>query len=405
MGVKKIKVYTVADEVALPKCIGTMKAEEGESLADLRVRLEEKKVLKFEYQYWDPEELCRVAISLESLNDIGDSVYMIPALEDDVEDLASKRQRLGGGQEFTDNGHMHDDVVPDFTPTEIGASDEMNILPPSCSRVSDESEDSLLQSQTVSTEVMAMYREGEVKLRRALKDVSLEDHEWGLKSYDRLDKAIVILHCLECRKDFGGIEGHHSKDRISNLFSNFRKSHIMSNLHIRKWCLRKGVDWCNHPQSIAKGRKTVILTAEDHRQLVLEGVDILNALNASVDPEKQTFQVIGGDPHTTQMKSFWWKAKCVVCNEVYSLCPPKKNLEANLRNHAEGTRHAQKVLEAATSRRGALISGKRGRPSKSACDSSSGSQKQLHSFFGRVPESPEVNRLHSMDRSDCKTFM
>ena len=49
MGVKKIKVYIVTDKAALPKCIGTMKAEEGESLAHLRVRQEEKKVLKFEY--------------------------------------------------------------------------------------------------------------------------------------------------------------------------------------------------------------------------------------------------------------------------------------------------------------------------------------------------------------------
>ena len=43
---KKIKVYTLTDEGASPKCIGTMKGEDGESLVVLRARLEEMKVLK-----------------------------------------------------------------------------------------------------------------------------------------------------------------------------------------------------------------------------------------------------------------------------------------------------------------------------------------------------------------------
>ena len=51
MGMKKIKVYTLIDKGASPKWIGTMKGEDGESLVDLRVRLEEKKVLKLKFQY------------------------------------------------------------------------------------------------------------------------------------------------------------------------------------------------------------------------------------------------------------------------------------------------------------------------------------------------------------------
>ena len=42
-GMKKIKVYTLTDEGASSKCIGTMKGEDGESLADLRVHLRKKK--------------------------------------------------------------------------------------------------------------------------------------------------------------------------------------------------------------------------------------------------------------------------------------------------------------------------------------------------------------------------
>lgn len=85
-----MKVYTVTHEGASSKCIGTMKDEEGEFLADLRVWVEEKKVLPFEFQYWNPEEYCRVAVSLESLNDIKDCVFKILALEDELQALTSK---------------------------------------------------------------------------------------------------------------------------------------------------------------------------------------------------------------------------------------------------------------------------------------------------------------------------
>ena len=125
-----------------------------------------------------------------------------------------------------------------------------------CSRVSATNEESLLQSEIVSKEVMALYIEGKLKLRKVLTYLSLDDHDWCLKSYDSHSKAIVIMHCLECKKDFCGTDSQHSKDRVSNLFSNFRKSHIINNQHIRNWCLRKGLNWCNHPQSIAKSKKT-----------------------------------------------------------------------------------------------------------------------------------------------------
>ena len=42
------------------------KGEDGESLVDLRVRLEKLKVLKFEFQYWDRKQFFRVATGLES---------------------------------------------------------------------------------------------------------------------------------------------------------------------------------------------------------------------------------------------------------------------------------------------------------------------------------------------------
>ena len=69
-------IYTF-DEGAYPKCIETIKKEDGESLADLKACLEGKKALKFEFQYWDPYENCRVTTGLESFNDLEDKVFMI----------------------------------------------------------------------------------------------------------------------------------------------------------------------------------------------------------------------------------------------------------------------------------------------------------------------------------------
>ena len=99
---KKIKVYTLIDEGASPKCIGTMKGEDGESLADLRVRLEEMKVLEFKFQYWDADECCKVATSLECLNGLEDNVFMIPTLYKEIQDWACKQQCLGGEYHFID---------------------------------------------------------------------------------------------------------------------------------------------------------------------------------------------------------------------------------------------------------------------------------------------------------------
>ena len=66
---------------------------------------------------------------------------------------------------------------------ETGRYVEILVDPPSCSRVSGTSEECLLQSQIVSIKIMTIYMTREVKLRRALKNVSLEDHKWNLKSY------------------------------------------------------------------------------------------------------------------------------------------------------------------------------------------------------------------------------
>jgi hypothetical protein len=53
-----------------------------------------------------------------------------------------------------------------------------------------------------------------------------------LNSWDQNGVGVVKVHCIECMKDFGGCAGDHNKVAISNLFNNFRKSHVMNNAYI-----------------------------------------------------------------------------------------------------------------------------------------------------------------------------
>ena len=131
MGMKKMKVYTLTDEVAPPKCIETMNGKDGESLADLRVRLEECKFWKFIFQYWDPDECYRVTTNIESLNDLKDGVFMIHALYNKLEDLAWKQQRLRGEYYFMHTIQCNEvhDMVPQPPIVETGEYDEILVAP------------------------------------------------------------------------------------------------------------------------------------------------------------------------------------------------------------------------------------------------------------------------------------
>jgi hypothetical protein len=65
--------------------------------------------------------------------------------------------------------------------------------------------------------------------------IDLDDHIWHLKLWDLNGVLVVKLSCEECNKDFGGINGDHSKTANPNLCANFKKSHMMSTLHIKSW--------------------------------------------------------------------------------------------------------------------------------------------------------------------------
>jgi hypothetical protein len=141
------------------------------------------------------------------------------------------------------------------------------------------------------------------KLHLNLKSIHQDDHTRKLKTLDVNDIRVVKVHYAECDKDFGSSIEDHSKSTIHNLFMNFKKSHLMSAVHIRNWCRRKGIRFEDHPQSQVDKSKTIVLTPVDHKRLVLEVIEILDALNEDIGGEKKTFDVIG-DLNSEEVRSF-----------------------------------------------------------------------------------------------------
>jgi hypothetical protein len=130
-------------------------------------------------------------------------------------------------------------------------------------------------------------------LRKEFKQLDLNNHLWHLKSWDDKDVPVVKLHCGECKKDFEGDSGDHSKCAIHNIFNNFKKSHILSTLHIQAWCRRKEISFNDHPQT--SSGKALVLTTSDHEALVDEGLQVLKKINDNICADVPTFLFIG-DP-------------------------------------------------------------------------------------------------------------
>jgi hypothetical protein len=118
-----------------------------------------------------------------------------------------------------------------------------------------------------------------LKLKKKMALIDFEDHEWQSKLWDLNGIHVVKVFYGECNKDFEGTSGDHLKNTIYNLFANFKKSHIQSTLHIRSWCRRKEVLFLDHLQFLATKGKPMVLTTTDHKNVVVEGLDIFKAVN------------------------------------------------------------------------------------------------------------------------------
>ena len=141
-----------------------------------------------------------------------------------------------------------------------------------------------------------------------------------MKSCDINCIGIMRLYCCECDKEFGSNSSDHDKSMITNLFTNFNKSHLSSTAHIRSWCLWKDLDFSSHPMSASKG-KSIVITIADHKRLITKGIKTLEAANSTIEGSMKPFTLIS-DPDNEHLKSFYYKVKCLFCNDFFQLCPP-----------------------------------------------------------------------------------
>ncbi len=70
----------------------------------------------------------------------------------------------------------------------------------------------------------------------------------------------------------------------------------------------------------------VLFTNEDHKKVVIEGIGIIESINAPFVANEQPF-VLVGDPKSLNLKLFRYKVKSTFCNDFSQQCLPKKNLE------------------------------------------------------------------------------
>lgn len=378
MAVYKVRLFALEDEVNTIEMIGRVACQPHELYSSFRVRLEEAKCVEWGFDFWDFEEQCRIKTRMEGVDTVGDSVYVIQARHGDEHDRA-KRMRLHVGGDVPEEVAATEEVnhSPDFHPIDSGEADPSSRVTTILDYV-DQFSGHDFKSVLLSKEVQDKYVRAASKLRKELADLNLQDNLWHLRSWDDGEVSVVKLHCGECKKEFGGQSGDHSKAAIHNLINNFKVSHIVSTIHAKAWCRRKGVSYDDHPQD--KSGRAIVLTASDHKAAVQEGLGILQSVNDGVSAIAVTFVVVG-DTESEIMKSFWYKVRCTVCGDMFVLCPSKKNLRTNLENHIHGIKHTKALEEAAAkSTSSALSTGRRGRPPP-ASRGLQGTQQSLHDWF------------------------
>jgi len=68
----------------------------------------------------------------------------------------------------------------------------------------------------------------------------------------------------------------------------------------------------------------VLFTNEDYKKVIIEGIGIIESINAPFVANEQPF-VLVGDPKSLNLKLFWYKVKSTFCNDFSQQCLPKKN--------------------------------------------------------------------------------
>ena len=131
----KIKLYTVLEESAHPQLLNPFFCNDGDTYADLRLRLESGGCIDWPFQFWDFDEHCRIRRKFEALNPVLEWVYIIPK-EDEHSGRLLKRSRLDSNVETGSNDVVAPTAVEFPTPDVPEFEDA--VLP-----VAQESEESL----------------------------------------------------------------------------------------------------------------------------------------------------------------------------------------------------------------------------------------------------------------------
>ena len=398
----RVMLWTLEEDFGDPEYFGKIDVRGASTLEALRFTLESNDVLEWSFDFWDAEDKCRVRKRLERLNSFSGSVYVIWLGEVEVD--AQKRWRLGNGS-FEASGDMYDaPAVEGVEVLQVNANEEdaTNLAAGSSwvSGIADstEADKNLLRSELLPNDIMDIYLERAKKLRAELKRVALDDHKWWLKSFDLNGRGVVKMWCDECKKDCGGGTKDHTKAQIDNLFNNFRRSHVVSTLHVRNYCAAKNINFEDHPQSQAKNGGAITLTAEDHRNLISEGVEILDRVNATLPEGQHKFRVLR-NLTAENTRCYWFKVRCLYCRDLMVLYPPRKTLELNLQNHLSGLKHQKAVEDSQRSAKEPARTGRPGRPSKSTTTSSHSNQGDLHSWFMPSSSSGMTGITQSIDKS------
>ena len=169
------------------------------------MRLEEKVVLDWPFEFWDNKERCRIRQKMEVLNDVVSDVYVLSKVVE-VE-----------GQESCKHRRVDNDTVPNpagAIPNPVGTEEvvfpnideenEVHIVDPiRSSRVTGMSGitdclDHELHLTLISTEVWERYLEQSEKMKRELKCSSQEDNRWKLRTSDFNGNGVIKIFCIEC---------------------------------------------------------------------------------------------------------------------------------------------------------------------------------------------------------------
>lgn len=268
---------------------------------------------------------------------------------DDTDGNGNKRRCLQNAQE---NVCLVEPTVPVEDPVQFVPVKEEDppIVPGASSWVSgitnsDETNSNPLKSTLLPTAIADRYLELAKKLRVELKQVALDDHDWWVKTFDLNGCGIIKLWCADCKKECGGASKDHTKAQIDNLFNNFRRFHLVSVAYIKNYFASKNINFEDHLQSESKNRRPITITPKDHKQLIAERVQIMEAVNATLLEGVKKFALLE-NLAAQDTRCYWFRVKCPYCREFLVPYLPRKTLEVNLRNHLSGFKHQKAVQDA-----------------------------------------------------------